>query len=63
MLKNIRLPAEIVLYMLTLYYYGEYAVSREVSNYILLPSTIVVIYLTWYIIKRTLKTINNKLEL
>jgi hypothetical protein len=63
MLKQLRLPIEIVLYMLAMYYYGEYAVSRESSNYILWPSTLVMIFLTWYIIKQTLKTIFKNLEL
>ena len=62
MLKNIRLPAEIVLYMLAVYYYAEYMVSREPSNYILWPSTFVMGILTWYITKRVINTI-NKLEL
>lgn len=63
MLKQLRLPIEIVLYMLAMYYYGEYVVSRESSNYILWPSTLVMIFLTWYIIKQTLKTIFKNLEL
>lgn len=63
MLKQLRLPIEIVLYMLAMYYYGEYAVSRESSNYILWPSTLVMVFLTWYIIKQILKTIFKNLEL
>jgi hypothetical protein len=63
MLNQLRLPIGIVLYMLTMYYYGEYVVSREVSSYILWPSTFVMIFFTWYIIKQTLKTIFKNLEL
>jgi len=59
MLKTIRLPAEVILYVLSVYYYAEYVVSREVSSYILWPSTIVIIYFTWYIIKQILKKIKN----
>jgi hypothetical protein len=62
MLRKIRLPAEVILYILCIYYYAEYVVSREIQNYILWPSTIVIIYFTWYIIKRILKKI-NKIEL
>jgi hypothetical protein len=63
MLKQIRLPVEIVLYLLCMYYYSEYVVSRESSSYILWPSTLVMIFFTWYIIKQTLKTIFKNLEL
>lgn len=63
MLKQLRLPIEIVLYILAMYYYGEYVVSRESSNYILWPSTLVMVFLTWYIIKQILKTIFKNLEL
>jgi hypothetical protein len=63
MLKKIRFPVELVIYTLLMYYYSEYIVSREVSSYILWPSTIVIIYLTWYIIKQILKTIFKQLEL
>jgi hypothetical protein len=63
MLNQLRLPIGIVLYMLAMYYYGEYVVSRETSSYILWPSTFVMVLLTWYIIKQILKTIFKNLEL
>lgn len=63
MLKKIRLPVELTIYALIMYYYSEYIVSREVSTYISWPSTIVIIYLTWYILKQLLKTIFKQLEL
>jgi hypothetical protein len=63
MLKKIRFPVELTIYALLMYYYSEYIVSRGASSYILWPSTIVIIYLTWYIIKQILKTIFKQLEL
>lgn len=63
MLKKIRLPVELTIYALIMYYYSEYIVSREVSTYISWPSTIVIIYLTWYILKQLLKTIFKQLGL
>jgi hypothetical protein len=63
MLKRIRYPIEIILYIVILSHYFEYVISREVSNYIMWPSTIVMVFLTWYIIKQTLKTIFKNLEL
>ena len=63
MLNRIRYPIEIILYIVILSHYFEYVISREVSNYIMWPSTIVMVFLTWYIIKQTLKTIFKNLEL
>jgi len=63
MLKNIRLPVEIIAYIVIMYFYSEYVVSREISNYILWPSTLVVIFLTWYVLNKIIKTIFKKLEL
>jgi hypothetical protein len=63
MLKNIRLPVEIITYIVIMYFYSEYVVSREISNYILWPSTLVVIFLTWYVLNKIIKTIFKKLEL
>jgi len=63
MLKNIRLPVEIIAYIVIMYFYSEYVVSREISNYILWPSTLVVIFLTWYVLNKIVKTIFKKLEL
>ena len=63
MLKKIRFPVELIIYALIMYYYSEYIVSREVPSYISWPSTIVIIYLTWYILKQLLKTIFKQLGL
>ena len=63
MLKNIRLPVEIIAYIVIMDFYSEYVVSREISNYILWPSTLVVIFLTWYVLNKIIKTIFKKLEL
>ena len=63
MLKKIRFPVELITYTLIMYYYSEYIVSREVPSYISWPSTIVIIYLTWYILNRLLKIIFKQLDL
>ena len=63
MLKKIRFPVELITYTLIMYYYSEYIVSREIPSYISWPSTIVIIYLTWYILNRLLKIIFKQLDL
>jgi len=63
MLNKIRLPAEIIAYITILYFYGEYMVSRQISNYILCPSTLVMLFLTWYVLNKIVKTIFKNLEL
>jgi hypothetical protein len=61
MKDKIRLPAILMAYVMIVYFYFEYVISREVSNYILWPSTIVIFYLTWETIKLISKQIFNKL--
>ena len=63
MLTKIRLPAEIIAYITILYFYSEYMVSRQISNYILWPSTLVMLFLTWYVLNKIVKTIFKNLEL
>jgi hypothetical protein len=63
MLKKIRFPVELIIYAFIMYYYSEYIVSREIPTYISWPSTIVIIYLTWYILNRLLKIIFKQLDL
>lgn len=63
MLNKIRLPAEIIAYITILYFYSEYMVSRQISNYILWPSTLVMLFLTWYVLNKIVKTIFKNLEL
>jgi hypothetical protein len=61
MKDKIRLPAILIAYVMIMYVYFEYIISREISNYILWPSTIIIMYLTWETIKLISKQISNKL--
>ena len=61
MKDKIRLPAILIAYVMIMYIYFEYVISREISNYILWPSTIIIMYLTWETIKLISKQISNKL--
>jgi hypothetical protein len=61
MKDKIRLPAILIAYVMIMYIYFEYIISREISNYILWPSTIIIMYLTWETIKLISKQIFNKL--
>ena len=61
MKDKIRLPAIFIAYVMIMYVYFEYIISREISNYILWPSTIIIMYLTWETIKLISKQISNKL--
>ena len=61
MKDKIRLLAILMAYVMIVYFYFEYLLSREVSNYILWPSTIVIFYLTWETIKQISKLISKKL--
>ena len=61
MKDKIKLPAILIAYVMIMYVYFEYIISREVPNYILWPSTIIIMYLTWETIKLISKQISNKL--
>jgi len=60
MIKKIRLPVEIIIYFIILNYYAEFIVSREVQDYVLWPSTILVLLLTWYIFNKIFKQLTKQ---